>query len=319
MSVFQELLGHVISLEFETHESMIDAALQWQIEEYQLDSGTFKGTINAIHTSHIQVGSTSRSNGVFIKGSSPKNTYLFASVETKGNMTHNGVTILDDELVFLNDVDQLDFIVSSAADDVTIAVDRNFFDRSFEKYFNKPFKYNSLTKRIQLKEGAGAIFHASVKKIVSDLIVETEKLKSDPCFHKSAEEKVLQIIFDNIDLSREREKVLESEMNANKIRVHIEKNYKDDICINELCSSKKLSERTLRSSFKNLFGLSPKQYHTSYRLGKVHHAFLKGDYTVETVENIAYNHGFTHMGRFSMNYKSMFGNTPSYTLKKISS
>ena len=79
MSAFKELLGHVIDLEFTTHEAMIVAALQWQLEEYQLDSGSFKGSINAVHTSHIQIANTKRTNGVCVKGKTPDNVYLFAS------------------------------------------------------------------------------------------------------------------------------------------------------------------------------------------------------------------------------------------------
>ena len=319
MGAFKELLGYVIDLEFTTHEAMIEAALQWQLEEYQLDSGSFTGSMNAVHTKHIQIGNTSRSNGVFIKGNIPKNTYLFASVESKGNLTHNGVTILEDELVVLNEDDELDFIAASAVDDVTIAIDKIFFDSAFEKYFNEPFKYDTINKRIQLKESAGAIFHSSVKEMVYNLMLQSEKLQNDPNFHIKTEEEILQIVFENIDLSKQRKNVLKSEVNADKIRLHIEKNYKDEISIKKLCSSEKLSERTLRLGFKNLFGISPKQYHKSYRLGRIHHTFLKSDHTVQTVENIAYEHGFTHMGHFSDSYKSMFGNTPSYTLKKVSS
>ena len=155
--------------------------------------------------------------------------------------------------------------------------------------------------------------------MVSELMQQNQKLKTDFDFQAKTEYAILQIIFDTIDLSKERKSALESEVNADKIRKHIEKNFKNDISINELCNSKKLSERTVRLGFKNLFGLSPKQYHKCYRLGKIHHEFLQCDHDSETVENIAYNHGFTHMGHFADSYKSMFGNTPSYTLKKISS
>ena len=45
MSVFEELLGYVIGLKFTTHEAMIEAALLWELDEYQFDNGTFKGSV----------------------------------------------------------------------------------------------------------------------------------------------------------------------------------------------------------------------------------------------------------------------------------
>jgi len=318
MAVFDELLGHVIDLNFVTHEAMIEAALLWQIEEYQFDNGIFKGSIDAVHTSHIQIAYTSRSNGIFIKGKTPKNAYLFASIESEGKITHNGLSVYTDELVVLNDEDQLDFTVSSAVNDVSIAIDKAFFDAAFQDYFNEPFNYDKSNKRIQLIDN-GRFFRTSTKEILNDLISKNEKILNDPTFHERSEYAILQILFQNIDPLKERKKVLESEIKANEIRKYIEMNYQSEIIINELCSINKLSESTLRLAFKNLFGLSLKQYLQSYRLGKVHHAFLQNDCTASTVTSIAYDHGFSHMGRFSEVYKSMFGRTPSCTLKESSS
>ena len=318
MGAFDALLGHVIDLNFVTHEAMIEAAVLWQIEEYQFDNGTFSGSINAVHTSHIQIAYTSRSNGIFIKGKTPQNAYLFASIESEGKITHNGLSVYADELVVLNDEDQLDFIVSSAVNDVSIAIDKEFFDSAFQDYFNEPFNYDTINKRIQLIDNGGFSFRTSAKEILNDLITSNEKILNDPTFHEKSEYAILQILFQNIDPLKERKKVLESKINANEIRKYIEMNYKNEISINELCSVNKLSESTLRLGFNNLFGLSPKKYHQSYRLGKVHHAFLQNDCSVATVGSIAYDHGFTHMGRFSSKYKSMFGITPSCTLKETS-
>jgi len=315
MGTFEALLGHVIDLEFDTHEAMIEAALLWQIEEYQLDSGTFKGSMNAIHTSHIQMAYTSRANGIFIKGNTPKNAYMFASVATQGKMTHNGLKIYGDELVVLTEDDNLDFIVSSAVDDVCIAIDKDFFEIAFKNYFNEPFNYDKVTKRIQLKENSGLEFRTAMKEILAELMVHSTKFLHDTAFHDRSEQAILQVVFQNIDHSRKRKKVLESEINANEIRNYLEKNYKNDIKVNELINNKNFSKRTIRSGFNNLFGLSPKQYLQCYRLGKIHHYLLKNDHNKDTVGKIAYEHGFSHMGRFSDNYKSMFGKTPYSTLK----
>ena len=109
MSAFDKFLGHVIDLRFNTHEAMIEAALLWHFEEYQLDNGSFKGSINAIHTSHIQIAHSYRSNGILIKGKTPNNAYLFASIESEeGKITHNGLIVYADELVVITENDELD-------------------------------------------------------------------------------------------------------------------------------------------------------------------------------------------------------------------
>ena len=318
MSTFESSLGYVINLDFDTHESMIEAALHWNFEEYQFGRGPFNAYINAIHTLNIQLANTFRSNGIFIKGKTPKNAYMFAYVKSKGKKTHNGLSILEDELVVLTENDQLDYIVSSTVEDVTIAINKDFFDDAFKNYFNEPFKYDKINKRISLKKNRRSEFITSLKEVLRDLIEQNTKLQDDPDFHEKMEHTILQIIFHNINPSTQRKPILQSEINANEMRKYIETNYNKNFNISECCFRKRISERTLRLSFKNLFGVSPKQYHKYYRFGKIHHTLLKSDYPSQTIENIAYDHGFTHMGRFSNNYKSMFGNTPSHTLKKLS-
>lgn len=316
MGAFDKLCGHIIDLNFTTHQSMIEAALLWNLKEYQLGKGTFKGYINAIHTSHIQLGQSYRSNGVLIKGDIPKNTYMFAIIESEGCITHNGLSVHPDELIILTEDDNIDYTASSSVSDITIAIDRDFFDAAFQTYFNKPFKYDKINKRIQLKENTGDSFISSTKELLTGLITQHTQLQNDHSFHTQTEYNILQIIFQNIDVSKQRKEPLESEICANEVRLYLEMKYKDYIHLNDLYTSEKFCARTIRLGFNNLFGFSPKQYLKCYRLGKIHHALLHNDFNSTSIANIAYDYGFNHMGRFSNNYKSMFGVTPSSTLKK---
>ncbi len=50
-----EWKGHVIDLNFLSHEEVIRESLLWDIEEYQLENGPYIGQLNVIHTSHIQL------------------------------------------------------------------------------------------------------------------------------------------------------------------------------------------------------------------------------------------------------------------------
>lgn len=88
------LLGHVINLNFISHTAMTKAALLWQLEEYQLENGPFKGFIHAIHTSHIQLAYSLRSHGIFHKGKIPEDAYVFASIWSKGLLTHNDYILI---------------------------------------------------------------------------------------------------------------------------------------------------------------------------------------------------------------------------------
>ena len=308
--------GHVIDLNFLSHEEVIRESLLWDIEEYQLENGPYIGQLHVIHTSHIQLAYTFNSTGTFQKGKTPKNAYLFCDSESDGLLTHNGLRFDTDELIVLDDNDEIDYTASDAADIITIAVEKDFFETEFKDYFNESFKYDQVNKRIQLKENTVSDFRSTARETLAGLMTQGKKLQSDPLFHGKVEHNILQILFQNLDRSRQHKKTFQGDIDANKVRQYIELNYKDQITLEELCSSEKFSDRTIRSSFNRLFGFSPKQYLKQYRLGKTHFALIRSNPTSTTVGEVAYDNGFTHMGRFNDQYKTMFGETPYTTLKK---
>ena len=77
------------------------------------------------------------------------------------------------------------------------------------------------------------------------------------------------------------------------------------------------SERTLRAAFRDVIGLSPKQYAIAQRLQAAHAALCAADPTTTTVTDIATTYGFYELGRFAGRYRSAFGEVPSRTLHHV--
>jgi AraC-like DNA-binding protein len=73
--------------------------------------------------------------------------------------------------------------------------------------------------------------------------------------------------------------------------------------------------RTLFKHFKDWKGVSPMRYLRNIRLAQAREALTRAD-PDENVTTIAMGLGFTHMGRFSLEYRRCFGESPSQTLRK---
>jgi len=76
------------------------------------------------------------------------------------------------------------------------------------------------------------------------------------------------------------------------------------------------SERTLRKAFKNTYGLPPCRHLRMLRLSRVRRALLSAHDRVLTVTEIATDFGFAELGRFSVEYRKVFGESPSQTLSR---
>jgi AraC-like DNA-binding protein len=106
------------------------------------------------------------------------------------------------------------------------------------------------------------------------------------------------------------------ELIMRRFRRVVEENPDQPLYIPELCKAIGVSERTLRVCCQEQLGVGPKRYLLFRRLHLAHRALLKGLSDTTTVTEIATRYGFWHFGRFAGEYQSLFGESPSVTLRR---
>ena len=77
-----------------------------------------------------------------------------------------------------------------------------------------------------------------------------------------------------------------------------------------------VSERTLRTAFEEYFGVGPTKYLKIRTLHEARKALRAADPFATSVTDIAVRFGIWEFGRFSHDYKTLFGELPSQTLRK---
>ena len=86
--------------------------------------------------------------------------------------------------------------------------------------------------------------------------------------------------------------------------------------LSELCKVAEVNERTLRNCFYEQFSLSPIKFLKCRRLNIIRSALKNTDASIASINEIANHNGFWHMGQFAKDYKHLFGELPSTTLKR---
>ena len=84
--------------------------------------------------------------------------------------------------------------------------------------------------------------------------------------------------------------------------------------ISEICAQLNVSRRTLHRAFFEVLGLGPITYLRHKRLCAIHSVLRDSNPATATVAQVAIQHGFIELGRFSHYYHSLFGEYPSETL-----
>lgn len=106
-----------------------------------------------------------------------------------------------------------------------------------------------------------------------------------------------------------------SEIQVRQAEAWIDAHLSDPIGVEEVAEAIGISVRSLEKTFKHTRGCSPYQAILRMRFERVREALLKADETA-TVTEIALEHGFFELGRFSVRYRQRYGESPSQTLRR---
>jgi AraC family transcriptional regulator, ethanolamine operon transcriptional activator len=84
----------------------------------------------------------------------------------------------------------------------------------------------------------------------------------------------------------------------------------------KLAAAAGVSERTLRNIFNDYYGVAPLRYLKLRRLHQVRNALKQADRQHAKVAEVAAQFGIWELGRFAQDYRRLFGETPSQTLRR---
>lgn len=95
----------------------------------------------------------------------------------------------------------------------------------------------------------------------------------------------------------------------------IEANDGQPLFIDDMCRATQVSERSLRNIFHEFFGVGPMRLLKVRQLREIRAALLRADPQRDTVARIAARFGIWDFSLFARNYKQLFGEAPSRTLR----
>lgn len=92
----------------------------------------------------------------------------------------------------------------------------------------------------------------------------------------------------------------------------------DDHCItvHELCTAVGASRRALQDCFRKSLDLGPKEYLRAVALNAARRELQRPDSACQSVGDVASRYGFWHLSQFATDYRKLFGELPSQTLRE---
>jgi AraC-like DNA-binding protein len=92
--------------------------------------------------------------------------------------------------------------------------------------------------------------------------------------------------------------------------------HNETLYLADICAATGASERTLRICCQEHLGMGPIRYLWLRRMHLARRALVQADLSRATVTDIATEYGFWELGRFAVDYKTLFGESPSQSLRR---
>jgi AraC-like DNA-binding protein len=90
-----------------------------------------------------------------------------------------------------------------------------------------------------------------------------------------------------------------------------------DVSINDVAAAVHLTPRAVQYLFRRRLDTTPTEYIRRVRLDRAHQELLACEPSNTTVSEIAQRWGFAHTGRFAVQYRQVYGQSPHATLKTM--
>ncbi|WP_299203183.1 helix-turn-helix domain-containing protein [uncultured Amphritea sp.] len=291
----------------------------WNVRYDQVSPGQFAGSITELSLNGMQLVRDKANQAMVKNGASPEGSVMFnlPLTSTADNVYCDGHSFNLQSLLVSRGECLPEIKTPSNIDVICISAQLDMLQQSLQKQNIKLnltatthlYQLQQLNNQVELVNLLGSVLNPDSNQSLLEL----------PAIQRGIRDSVLQHLLELID----EEQVHYLEPLARKRVVDRARDYmmshiNEPPTIVELCNNVGASRRKLQYCFQETLGTNPVAYLRTLRLNAVHRELLT-PYRTESVHDIAVERGFLHLSRFANDYKQLFGELPSETLRRTQS
>jgi len=303
------------SILFTSAESCEDALRQCGVEQptRQLGKGPFRASLATRSTEQADLFADRYNTALSLSLEPPADAISFLFPRSpNGKFISCGEEVGNSSMIMLDERSSLDIVTSAFSGTEAIAIPKARFIEMTETLF--PAAELLSSERPAVIRGDTAQLCA-LRNSLLELVAFPE---SEP-----SPEHLSNVITATLTWLIESQSHCRHEgISTNRKRIHIaklaqefiEEHYSEAVTTESLCLVTGASARSLQRSFRGYFGLTITDYLKMVRLNAAHRDLVSTHSSESSVSEIAMRNGFTHFGRFSIEFRARFGESPGKTL-----
>lgn len=201
-----------------------------------------------------------------------------------------------------------------------VTIDRAAVDVAFTALTGaRPRESIVFDMELDLTSGAGASVQRFIRFLVSELDEGGAALRSTVVANRLVEGFLCGLLLEQPHSCTEQLQLPPPDIGRDYVRqveAYLEANADSPISLADLASLTGVSVRSIQAAFRASRGYTPMEFLRTRRFELARQRLRSGQETSTTVTQVALACGFEHLGRFSIEYRARFGESPRDTLRR---
>ncbi len=293
-----------------------EVAIGWDIDHVQLVPGNYRINVDMIHTRNIQFSNITHCIGVQERGCIPPGACAISlpTLLSTYPLYCCGRILQRDECLASMPGDEFETFSNGGINYFTIVVDIDLLNKEAVRLTGHPFSSLVRSQRVTIKKQDQLRLVHTMSTMIQELTHYPHHLTTGK--QELLEKQIVeQILLSIRPPSGKKIKNPNRLRAASKAEQLIRQHPRQHLNIQQLCSLIGCSTRTLHLGFKERYGTTPGHYARTLALNAVWRQFRSQPQS-RTVTEVAMAWGFYHLGRFSSQYRQLFDELPSVTVKR---
>ncbi len=283
----------------------------WEGEYRQLSKGRVTSRFRSLSLGPCALSAHHLDQRLHVHRTSPNGCVSLLIMPPPNYVLVDGVEMGKDHVLVLDAGTEIDFVSPGDATAVAFTLPKSYFEATARVLFPRTAKNGGPIRIIPCPASGWAGLHREVSGLLRNGSMSPEDIS------------LLLNRFLGLLAGEREEREKKVHLNnwayihvARRAQEFIDDNFRQPIRMEELCRYTGVSVSTLWRSFSRYFQVAPGEYIKARRFNAVRHALMAGDPSRQQVGQIALANGFTHLGRFSVEYSKFFGESATETLAR---
>ncbi|MGA8893429.1 MAG: helix-turn-helix domain-containing protein [Anaeromyxobacteraceae bacterium] len=302
-------------IDLDDFDAMLAVSPSWSERHSQVSRGRARIRLALATTGRMQLAYAAKSPGCRIDGAPVPGMSLLGITLAGPFLQLQGQLWRPDRFGYVPSGSEYAVLGSAPHRMLALAVQSDLLDRAARSRWGHglPVDRSGPVLRERRPGGSTDVARTWIRWVAT--AVRHPDLLRDPAVSGQMEDEVLGSILDASEMVDGPEPARPWRELALRAEAHLRDTLTEAPQLPEICRAVRATPRSLHASFKAIFNTTPKAYQIALRLDAVRHELLRAT-AGTTVTSVAMKWGFFQLGRFSGDYRRMFGEGPRETLKR---